>query len=80
MAKKFSYRFCALSLAIQASLVSFPLLLPTQSIAAQGNQQTSIRALSDKGIYWYERYRFDLAVQSFNKILLLDPSNASALR
>jgi len=80
VAKKFSYRFCALSLAIQASLVSFPLLLPKQSIAAQGNQQTSIRALSDKGIYWYERYRFDLAVQSFNKILLLDPSNASALR
>ena len=80
MADRVSSRFCALSLAVYASLVSFPVLLPTQSIAAQSNQQTSIRTLSDKGIYWYERYQLDLAVQSFNKILLLDPSNASALR
>ena len=80
MAKRFSLRFCALSLAVHACYAGIPLLLPTPGIAAQGNQQTSIRTLSNKGIYWYERYRFDLAVQSFNKILLLDPSNASALR
>ena len=80
MANGFSIRLCALSLAVHASFASFTLLLPTQSIAAPDQQQSSIRTLSDKGIYWYERYRFDLAVQSFNKILLLDPSNASALR
>lgn len=49
-------------------------------MAAVDAQQSNIRALSDKGIYWYERFRFDLAVQSFNKVLLIDPANASALR
>lgn len=82
MAKRFSSRLLALNLVAHACCVSAPLLLHASNIAAaQSNPQSSvIRTLSDKGVYWYELYRFDLAVQSFNKILLLDPSNASALR
>jgi Flp pilus assembly protein TadD len=73
-------RSCAIALAIQACFVATPLALPTQAHANVNAQQTNIRALSDKGVYWYERFRFDLAAQSFNKILLIEPSNASALR
>lgn len=82
VAKRFSSRLLALNLVAHACCVSAPLLLHASNIAAaQSNPQSSvIRTLSDKGVYWYELYRFDLAVQSFNKILLLDPSNASALR
>ncbi|MFN7507365.1 MAG: cellulose synthase subunit BcsC-related outer membrane protein [Limnobacter sp.] len=73
-------RSCAIALAIQACFVATPLALPTPAHANVNAQQTNIRALSDKGVYWYERFRFDLAAQSFNKILLIEPSNASALR
>ena len=43
-------------------------------------EHLSIETLTEKGVYWYERFRFDLARQSFNRILLIDPLNASALR
>ena len=80
MSNGLSTRLCSASVALSVGLVSLPVLLATPAIAVQANLQPSIQALNDKGTYWYERYRFDLAVQSFNKILLLDPSNASALR
>lgn len=73
-------RMCALMLAIQAGCAALPLALPQVAHAAVDNRQTNIRALNDKGVYWYERFRFDLAAQSFNKILLIEPTNASALR
>jgi len=73
-------RAYTLALAIQASFVAIPLVLPAQAFANVNAQQTNIRALSEKGVYWYERFRFDLAAQSFNKILLIEPTNASALR
>ncbi|VWX34619.1 conserved exported hypothetical protein [Limnobacter sp. 130] len=75
-----SLRTCALALAIQACFVAMPLAIAGQAHANVDTQQTNIRALSDKGVYWYERFRFDLAAQSFNKILLIEPTNASALR
>ncbi|MEK9816359.1 MAG: cellulose synthase subunit BcsC-related outer membrane protein, partial [Limnobacter sp.] len=71
---------CKLVLAIQACFVALPWALPEQAQANVNAQQTNIRALSEKGVYWYERFRFDLATQSFNKILLIEPTNASALR
>lgn len=73
-------RACALVLAIQACFVALPLVTPATAHANVNAQQANIRALSDKGVYWYERFRFDLAAQSFNKILLIEPTNASALR
>lgn len=73
-------RMCALALAIHACCATLPLGLPSTAHAVVDTRQTNIRALNDKGVYWYERFRFDLAAQSFNKILLIDPSNASALR
>lgn len=69
-----------MALALQACLAAIPALHSTNTWAVSATQQSNIRALSDKGIYWYERFRFDLAAQSFNKILLVDPSNESALR
>ncbi|WP_341236708.1 cellulose synthase subunit BcsC-related outer membrane protein [uncultured Limnobacter sp.] len=75
-----SLRTYALALAIQACFVAMPLAIAGQAHANVDTQQTNIRALSDKGVYWYERFRFDLAAQSFNKILLIEPTNASALR
>ena len=75
-----------LILSIQAMLIGAPLQSAQASTRVQlaqaqtQAQQASIRSLIDKGIYWYERFRFDLAVQSFNKVLLIDPENASALR
>lgn len=73
--------FCAMVWASQACLTGLTMLaLPTASFANVDKQQANIRALSDKGIYWYDRFRFDLAVQSFNKILLIEPTNPSALR
>ena len=76
-----SLRMCALAIAIQACLAVAPALQSANAWAVPAAaQQSNIRALSDKGIYWYERFRFDLAAQSFNKILLIDPSNESALR
>ena len=71
---------CKLVLAIQACFVALPWALPEQAQANVDAQQTNIRALSEKGVYWYERFRFDLAAQSFNKILLIEPTNPSALR
>lgn len=43
-------------------------------------QSRNIQALMDKGTYWYERFRFDLAQQQFNRVLLIDPTHAPALR
>jgi tetratricopeptide (TPR) repeat protein len=52
----------------------------TPSIPSMPSSASNISLLSEKGVYWYDRYRFDLAAQSFNRILLIDPMNASALR
>lgn len=77
----FNWRSGALALLIQGCFAnSATVLSASPAFAALDTQQSNIRALSDKGIYWYERFRFDLAVQSFNKVLLIDPANASALR
>lgn len=77
----FNWRSGALALAVNACFATgAATLLAPAALAAVDAQQSNIRALSDKGIYWYERFRFDLAVQSFNKVLLIDPTNASALR
>ena len=76
----FGLRARTLAWAIQASFVAMPLIFPAPVHANVNTQQTNIRALSEKGVYWYERFRFDLAAQSFNKILLIEPTNASALR
>ena len=73
-------RTCALVLAIQTCFLALPLVTPATALANVNAQQANIRALSDKGVYWYERFRFDLAAQSFNKILLIEPTNVSALR
>lgn len=60
--------------------------LPQQGVAAppsppsMPNSASNISLMSEKGVYWYDRYRFDLAAQSFNRVLLMDPMNASALR
>lgn len=74
------FRVRAITLALQACLATAPVMYSANAWAVPAAQQNNIRALSDKGIYWYERFRFDLAAQSFNKILLVDPSNESALR
>lgn len=73
-------RMCAIVVALQACFATIPAMYATNAWAVPAVQQSNIRALNDKGIYWYERFRFDLAAQSFNKILLVDPSNESALR
>lgn len=72
-------RLCAVALALQSGLAVVPAMYSHNALAVVSSQQNNIRALNDKGIYWYERFRFDLAAQSFNKILLVDPSNESAL-
>ncbi len=60
--------------------------LPQQGLAAPpsvpniASSASNINLMSEKGVYWYDRYRFDLAAQSFNRVLLMDPMNASALR
>ncbi|MCZ8015991.1 MAG: cellulose synthase subunit BcsC-related outer membrane protein [Limnobacter sp.] len=80
-ARTFNWRSRALALAIRGCFAtSTATLFAIPALAAVDAQQSNVRALSDKGIYWYERFRFDLAVQSFNKVLLIDPANASALR
>ena len=52
--------------------------LQKESVA--GRESSDVRALISKGIYWYERYRFDLAGQAFSKALLLNPGNAEVLK
>ncbi|WP_370260854.1 cellulose synthase subunit BcsC-related outer membrane protein [Limnobacter sp.] len=79
MSKTIPFQLGLLALAIGSALPLFP-GASNVAHAAISDRQENIRALQSKGIYWYERFRFDLAAQSFNKILLLDPSNASALR
>ena len=77
----FNWRPGAFALAIQGCFaIGATTLFALPALATADAQQLNIRALSDKGIYWYERFRFDLAVQSFNKVLLIDPANPSALR
>lgn len=77
----FNWRPGAFALAIQGCFaIGATTLFALPALATADAQQLNIRALSDKGIYWYERFRFDLAVQSFNKVLLVDPANPSALR
>lgn len=73
-------QLCAVALALHGCVTVAPLFLSEKVWAVPATQQSNINALSAKGIYWYERFRFDLATQSFNKILLIDPSNESALR
>lgn len=51
---------------------------PTASI--QASAPSAVQALIDKGVYWYDKLRLDLASQSFNRVLLIDPNNATALR
>ncbi|MDH4395646.1 MAG: cellulose synthase subunit BcsC-related outer membrane protein [Limnobacter sp.] len=51
-----------------------------QKVAAPGRESADVRALISKGVYWYERYRFDLAGQSFSKALLLEPGNTEVLK
>ncbi|HEY1059913.1 MAG TPA: cellulose synthase subunit BcsC-related outer membrane protein [Limnobacter sp.] len=48
--------------------------------AASTQEASNLQVLEDKGQYWLERNRYDLASQMFNKMLLVDPDNASALR
>lgn len=43
-------------------------------------ESSDVRALISKGIYWYERYRFDLAGQAFSKALLLNPGSPELLK
>lgn len=45
-----------------------------------GRESSDVRALISKGVYWYERYRFDLAGQAFSKALLLNPGNPEVLK
>ena len=47
---------------------------------ASSASYTNWLALHSQGQYWLERQRLDLAAQSYNRILLMDPENASALR
>ncbi|HEX4880416.1 MAG TPA: cellulose synthase subunit BcsC-related outer membrane protein [Limnobacter sp.] len=79
MVKTAPFKAGLLSLALCAAWPMLPGPIASAH-ASTANQQENIRALQSKGVYWYERFRFDLASQSFNKVLLLDPSNASALR
>lgn len=75
------WRQKAIAWAIKACFASLPLLLTGQSQAAVDvSIQSNLRSLNDKGLYWFDRFRFDLAAQFFNKILMIDPTNASALR
>lgn len=43
-------------------------------------ESSDVRALISKGVYWYERYRFDLAGQAFSKALLINPGNTEVLK
>ncbi|MCQ8895417.1 cellulose synthase subunit BcsC-related outer membrane protein [Limnobacter humi] len=43
-------------------------------------EPSNLQVLEDKGQYWLARNRYDLASQMFNKMLLVDPDNAAALR
>ncbi|NJM31847.1 MAG: hypothetical protein HC848_01845 [Limnobacter sp.] len=73
-----------------AILLSPVLLAAThQAVLAQTEAPTSNSAaltesnrteLLNRGIYWYERYRFDLANQAFNRVLLTNPNQAEALK
>lgn len=43
-------------------------------------QSQAEQTLLSKGIYWVNQYRYDLAVQAFNKILLINPGDSTALK
>lgn len=73
-------RHSLLACLLKAGLLAVPFSLPTSAQALTASEQTNLRALNDRGVYWYERMRFDLAAEAFNRMLLLDPDNASALR
>lgn len=51
-----------------------------QKTSLEVRESSDVRALISKGVYWYERYRFDLAGQAFSKALLLNPGNAEVLK
>lgn len=51
-----------------------------QKVSLAERESSDVRALISKGVYWYERYRFDLAGQAFSKALLLNPSNTEVLK
>lgn len=73
-------RMGTVALLAHLGLLAMPWGVQGTALASIESNQSNIRALNDKGVYWYERFRFDLAAQSFNKILLIEPTNASALR
>lgn len=39
-----------------------------------------LSALMNHGQYWFNRYRYDLATQAFNKVLVIQPGNAEAMK
>lgn len=62
-------------------LVGAPTLANAIAPSTAGVQQSQTeQTLLSKGIYWVNQYRYDLAVQAFNKILLTNPSNSTALK
>ncbi|MDX1667844.1 MAG: cellulose synthase subunit BcsC-related outer membrane protein [Limnobacter sp.] len=49
--------------------------------ADQASQASSnLASLIDRGVYWFERFRYDLSTQAFNKVLLAQPNNPEALK
>ncbi|CPR13863.1 Cellulose synthase operon protein C [Brenneria goodwinii] len=53
------------------------LMLPVMAVAAQNSP--AIKALLDQAAYWHERAHSDLANESLNKILEVEPNNVDAL-
>ena len=48
--------------------------------ATYKDQPANILSVIERGIYWFERYRYDLATQAFNKVLLVQPNQPEALK
>lgn len=71
----------ALTLCLFATL-SLTTTHPIQAAQSKTTEQPSnnVLAIIDRGIYWFERYRYDLATQAFNKVLLVEPNQPEALK
>lgn len=73
-----------LQLAVLFGSFSLPLCVQqgeaVASTSNSGAEQSDLQALLSKGVYWYERYRFDLASQSLGKGLLLQPNNPELIK
>lgn len=67
------------AIATCSMMAPFSWALAAQSPTAQ-EQTTNVLAIIDRGIYWFERYRYDLATQAFNKVLLVEPNQPEALK